>query len=77
MLQGARLATAQETDEGRAWAEAKIKALTGGDPITARFMHQDFFTYTPQFTLLLAGNHKPRLRNVDVAMRPQADRTVT
>jgi putative DNA primase/helicase len=69
MLRGARLATAQETDEGRAWAEARIKALTGGDPITARFMHQDFFTYTPQFTLVIAGNHKPNLRNVDEAMR--------
>ncbi len=69
MLQGARLVTAQETDEDRAWAEARIKALTGGDPVTARFMHQDFFTYTPQFKLLIAGNHKPRLRNVDEAMR--------
>jgi putative DNA primase/helicase len=69
MLQGARLVTAQETDEGRAWAEAKIKALTGGDPVTARLMRQDFFTYTPQFKLLIAGNHKPGLRNVDEAMR--------
>ena len=31
-------------------------SLTGGDPITARFMRQDFFTYHPQFTLLVAGN---------------------
>jgi putative DNA primase/helicase len=69
MLQGARFVTAQETDEGRAWAEARIKALTGGDPVTARFMHQDFFTYTPQFTLVIAGNHKPRLRNVDEAIK--------
>ena len=44
-LRGARLVTSQETEEGRRWAESKIKALTGGDPITARFMRQDFFTY--------------------------------
>ncbi len=69
MLRGARLVTAQETEEGRAWAESKIKALTGGDPITARFMRQDFFTYLPKFTLVIAGNHKPRLKNVDEAMR--------
>lgn len=69
MLRGARLVTAQETDEGRQWAEAKVKALTGGDPITARFMRQDFFTYTPQFKLVIAGNHKPGLRNVDEAIR--------
>ncbi|MGZ9083798.1 MAG: phage/plasmid primase, P4 family, partial [Rhodoplanes sp.] len=55
MLRGARIVAAQETEEGRRWAESRIKALTGGDPITARFMRQDFFTYTPQFKLLIAG----------------------
>lgn len=69
MLRGARLVTAQETEEGRRWAESKVKALTGGDPITARFMRQDFFTFVPQFKLLVAGNHKPGLRNVDEAVR--------
>lgn len=69
MLRGARLVTASETEEGRAWAEARIKQLTGGDPITARFMRQDNFTFTPQFKLMIAGNHAPSLRNVDDAMR--------
>lgn len=69
MLKGARLVTASETEEGRAWAEARIKALTGGDPISARFMRQDFFTYQPQFKLLFAGNHQPGLTSVDPAMR--------
>jgi putative DNA primase/helicase len=68
-LRGARLVTAQETEQGRRWAETKIKALTGGDPITARFMRQDFFTFLPQFKLLLAGNHRPSLRGVDIAIR--------
>ena len=68
-LRGARLVTAQETEEGRAWAEAKIKALTGGDPITARFMRRDFFTFTPQFKLFAAGNHRPGLRGVDEAIK--------
>lgn len=69
MMRGARMVVAQETEEGQAWAESKIKALTGGDPITARFMRQDFFTFEPQFTLLIASNHKPRLRNIDEAIR--------
>jgi putative DNA primase/helicase len=69
MLRGARLVTAQETEEGRRWAEARIKTMTGGDPITARFMRQDFFTFFPQFKLIIAGNHKPGLRNVDEAIR--------
>lgn len=68
-LMGARMVIASEVDQGRRWAEAKIKSLTGGDKIAARFMRQDFFEYTPQFKLLIAGNHKPALRDVDEAMR--------
>jgi putative DNA primase/helicase len=68
-LRGARLVTAIETEEGRHWDEAKVKALTGGDKIAARFMRQDFFEYTPQFKLLIAGNHKPGLKSVDEAIR--------
>ena len=69
MLRGARLVTAQELAPGRAWDEPKLKSLTGGDPITARFMRQDFFTYEPQFLLAVAGNHKPSLKGVDEAIR--------
>lgn len=68
-LRGARLVTAQETEAGRRWAESRIKALTGDDPITARFMRQDFFTFLPTFKILIAGNHKPAIRNVDEAIR--------
>jgi putative DNA primase/helicase len=68
-LCGARLVTAVETEEGRRWAESRIKTLTGGDKISARFMRQDFFEYTPQFKLIIAGNHKPGLRSVDEAIR--------
>jgi len=69
MLRGARLVSASETEEGRPWAESRLKQLTGGDPITARFMRQDFFTYQPLFKLTIVGNHQPILRNVDEAMR--------
>jgi P4 family phage/plasmid primase-like protien len=69
MLRGARMVTAQELAPGRAWDEPKLKSLTGGDPITARFMRQDFFTYEPQFTLFVAGNHKPSFKGVDEAIR--------
>jgi putative DNA primase/helicase len=68
-LRGARLVTAVETEEGRRWAESRIKALTGGDTISARFMRQDFFEFRPQFKLVIAGNHKPGLRSVDEAIR--------
>lgn len=68
-LKGARLVSASETEEGRRWAEARIKSITGGDPITARFMRRDFFTYQPSFKLVIVGNHKPVLQNVDDAAR--------
>ncbi|MCH2077774.1 MAG: phage/plasmid primase, P4 family [Rhodobacteraceae bacterium] len=69
LLRGARMVSASETEEGRGWAEARIKQLTGGDPITARFMRQDFFNYQPQFKLTVVGNHAPALQNVDDAVR--------
>jgi putative DNA primase/helicase len=69
MLRGARAVIAQETEEGQRWAEARIKAMTGGDAISARFMRQDNFTFTPTFKLMIAGNHKPSLRSVDEAVR--------
>lgn len=68
-LRGARLVTATETEEGRRWADSKIKQLTGGDTVSARFMRQDYFDYKPAFKLFIAGNHKPSLRSVDEAIR--------
>jgi len=68
-LQGARLVTAIETEPDRRWAESKIKTLTGGDPISARFMRQDFFEFTPAFKLIIVGNHRPSLRSANEAIR--------
>ena len=64
-LQGIRVVTAVETEDGKRLAEARVKALTGGDTITARFLHQEFFEFTPQFKLYLAVNHKPVIRGTD------------
>ena len=58
-----------ETEQGRRWAESKVKNLTGGDKISARFMRQDFFEFFPQFKLFVASNHKPAIRNIDEAMK--------
>jgi putative DNA primase/helicase len=66
---GARLVTATETQAGRSWDEQRIKAITGGDRMRARFMRQDFVEFTPRFKLILVGNHEPQIENVDEAMR--------
>jgi putative DNA primase/helicase len=68
-LRGARLVTAIETEDGARWAESRIKSLTGGDKVAARFMRQDFFEFVPEFKLVVAGNHKPGLRSVDESIR--------
>jgi putative DNA primase/helicase len=68
-LFGARLVTSTETEEGRQWAESRLKMLTGGETVSARFMRQDFFEFAPQFKLMICGNHKPGIRSVDEAIR--------
>lgn len=69
MLAGARLVAASETGAGKRWDEARVKSLTGGEPVSARFMRQDFFTFLPSFKLVFVGNHKPEIRDIDAAMR--------
>jgi len=68
-LAGARLALGSELPAGEIWDDQKLKELTGGDTLTARFMRQDFFEFTPQFTLLIAGNHIPEMKHVGEAER--------
>ncbi len=67
-MHGARLVTCSETERNRHWAESRIKQLTGGDVIAARYMHGNFFNFVPTFKLLVSGNHRPHMRP-DSAMR--------
>lgn len=68
-LKGKRMVIASELPEGATWNETRLKALTGGDRLSARFMRQDFFDFDPQLTLTIVGNSKPALRGVDPAAR--------
>jgi len=58
-LVGKRLVFAAESSENSKFDPAKLNALTGGEPVTARFMRQEFFEFLPRFVLMLAGNRKP------------------
>jgi P4 family phage/plasmid primase-like protien len=62
-LAGARMVLCSEVNEDDHFDEAKVKQLTGGDTLTARFMQQDHFTFTPTHQLWLMGNHKPAVRS--------------
>jgi putative DNA primase/helicase len=61
-LAGARMVICSEVNEDDKFDEAKVKALTGGDSVTARFMRQDHFTFRPTHQLWLMGNHQPAVR---------------
>lgn len=63
---GKRFVTSSESGETRRLNEARVKALTGRDPITARFLHREFFTFQPVAKFWLATNHKPTVRDTSV-----------
>jgi putative DNA primase/helicase len=67
-LKGARFVYCSEAEEGKRLAESLIKDLSGGDKISARFMHGEWFTFQPSFKLWLATNHKPVIKGTDNAI---------
>ena len=67
-LAGCRMAIAAELEEGSFFAESRIKALTGGDTITARFLHQEFFDFRPTHHFWISGNHKPTVKGSDLGI---------
>lgn len=64
-LRGARAALMNETSQGSRFDEAKLKDLTGGDSLTARYLHREFFDFQPTHKLLIRGNHKPAIAGTD------------
>jgi DNA polymerase-1 len=63
-----RFVSASEPAEGARLDVALVKALTGQDPITARFLFKEFFTYIPEFKLWLMTNHRPVIRETTDAI---------
>ncbi len=67
-MAGVRYLTSVETAEGKRLNESLVKQLTGGDTISARYLNQNPFTFTPQFKLWLATNYPPEIGDTSVAM---------
>lgn len=65
MLAGARFVTISESDEDSFLAEAKLKAATGSDPITCRFLYKELFSYDPQFKIWMGTNQLPGIRGMN------------
>jgi putative DNA primase/helicase len=64
-LVGARVVMASESQDGERLDEALIKNITGGEPITVRFLHKEFFTYDPEFKVWMSSNYKPNIKGQD------------
>jgi putative DNA primase/helicase len=62
-LDGRRFVMASETNDGTQLNEARVKAITGSDPVSARFLHQEFFQFDPVAKVWLAVNHRPIVRD--------------
>lgn len=67
-LKGARLVTISECPADVWLDEAIVKQLTGGDVVTARYLYGREFEFRPEFKLIMATNHKPRIRGTDTGI---------
>lgn len=67
-LKGYRFVTINELPGRGRLDESKIKELTGGDTITARFLFNEEFVYRPEFKLFIRTNHKPTITGVDTGI---------
>jgi putative DNA primase/helicase len=68
-LDGCRLATSSEVEDGAFWHESKINEVTGDATLSARFMGQNFFEFKRTHKHLIYGNHRPQLRSITPAIR--------
>lgn len=64
-LHGSRFVSAVESEDGQKLSESLIKQLTGGEPITARFLRKEFFEFMPEFKIFFTTNHKPIVKGDD------------
>lgn len=67
-LVGKRLAFAQEADDGSRLSESSVKAMTGSDVCTARYLYQNPFEVNPTWHIHLAVNHRPSIKGRDAGI---------
>lgn len=67
-LAGARLAMITEFDKDDKLAEAMLKRLSGGDPLSARGLYQDLFDFNPSHHIWLSANYRPVIEGTDIGI---------
>ncbi len=71
-MEGVRLLMAVETEEGKKLALAKLKRMTGQDPVNACYKFQHQYSFTPRWKVWLATNDAPTTRADDDAFWDRA-----
>lgn len=64
-LVSSRFVSAIESEDGEQLSEAFVKQITGGEPVLARFLRQEYFEFIPEFKVFFTTNHKPVIKGVD------------
>ncbi len=64
-LKGARFIISSELERSKLLDEALVKRLTSEEPISARFLRQEFFEFKPTGKIFLSTNYKPTIRGTD------------
>jgi P4 family phage/plasmid primase-like protien len=67
-LRSAHLVIAAEAEQGEHLAASVIKAISGGDTITARRLYGTHSEFKPRLTLHLQCNDRPRVSDLDSGM---------
>ena len=67
-MKGARFVSASEAEKEHKLAENLIKQMTGDDLISARFLHQEWFEFEPEYKIFLGTNNKPIIKGNDYAI---------
>jgi putative DNA primase/helicase len=68
-MAGRRFLVASETRAGKPLDEQKIKQLTGGDTVSARYMRAEWFEFRPVGKIQLTTNHLPRMSDDSATWR--------
>jgi putative DNA primase/helicase len=58
-MAGMRMVSMAEIKEGVGFNENLIKGVTGGDPVTGKYLYENPFTYRPKFKVWIGTNHDP------------------
>jgi P4 family phage/plasmid primase-like protien len=68
-IHGMRLLTTNEKNEGSEWNIEFIKRLLGGQQLNACRKYCEAFSFVPSARIIAAANNKPRLNELDEALR--------